>query len=254
MSTPKDELTPIERQAIEQARQCRAKWGAFASLHEAESVLREECREFEEEVFLKEEERSPERIRRELIDIAAVAIRAAEQFGAPLEDVEQLFGHIEAPIPQELVDHLKESVSDLEVKRSLASRETIDKFLHTLRKYIPHVAVNCAQGFPPRETDAGFQIVSCTGADGLALSAALSFAAGLGRRTAEEMSALREKKGERCSHHFRHFGDYTVYVDLSAPLPVLEIATVMEIEHKGCRSVSAGIRWSHEGEAYGHCV
>lgn len=55
--------------------------GPFASLHEAESILREEFEEFVKEVRLKNELRSVQRIRTEAIHTSAVAMRIASQFG-----------------------------------------------------------------------------------------------------------------------------------------------------------------------------
>lgn len=49
----------------------------YASYHEAYGVLKEEVDEFWEEVRLKEANRKPENLRHELIQVAAVAIRAA---------------------------------------------------------------------------------------------------------------------------------------------------------------------------------
>ncbi len=46
------------------------------SAHEAYAVILEELDEFKEEVFLRREKRSPERMKKELIQTAAMCIRA----------------------------------------------------------------------------------------------------------------------------------------------------------------------------------
>jgi hypothetical protein len=57
-------------------------YGDFASMHEAYGVLAEEFRELEDAVFMRQDNSyRKESIRREAIQIAAVAIRIAEQAG-----------------------------------------------------------------------------------------------------------------------------------------------------------------------------
>jgi hypothetical protein len=71
----------VETAAIEVeglCRRCCAKYGPFNSLHEAESVLREEFEELWDEV--KKRERDPARIRSEARDVASVALRIMAQF------------------------------------------------------------------------------------------------------------------------------------------------------------------------------
>lgn len=53
----------------------------YTCAHHALGVLLEEFREFEAEVFLKADLRDPERMRKELVDIAVVCWRAAEDLG-----------------------------------------------------------------------------------------------------------------------------------------------------------------------------
>ena len=55
--------------------------GQYNSLHEAFGVLLEEVDEFWDEVKLKRKKRSRDRIRKELVQIAAVCLKAAEKFG-----------------------------------------------------------------------------------------------------------------------------------------------------------------------------
>jgi hypothetical protein len=55
--------------------------GEFHSAHEAYGVLLEEVEEFWVEVCLKRKDRSPQRMQDELIQIAAVAIKAAMTLG-----------------------------------------------------------------------------------------------------------------------------------------------------------------------------
>jgi len=55
-----------------------AKHGDFNSLHEAYAVILEEVDEFWDEVKKKKEVRDSERIREELIDIAAACLKAIE--------------------------------------------------------------------------------------------------------------------------------------------------------------------------------
>jgi NTP pyrophosphatase (non-canonical NTP hydrolase) len=54
----------------------------YASMHEAYGVLFEEVAEFFDEVRLKQSERDPAAIQKELLQVAAVAIRAARQVSA----------------------------------------------------------------------------------------------------------------------------------------------------------------------------
>ena len=58
-------------------RELEDKWGAFASMHELESVLREEVSEVTSEVF--REHKSPLAIRKELFDVASAALRGIAQ-------------------------------------------------------------------------------------------------------------------------------------------------------------------------------
>lgn len=55
--------------------------GEFNSLHEAYGVLLEEVDELWEEVRKKRKDRDPARIRAELVQIAAVCVKAAAKFG-----------------------------------------------------------------------------------------------------------------------------------------------------------------------------
>lgn len=64
---------------IEQARSVTELHGKFASPHEVYGVLCEELDEFFEEVRKRRTERDPQRMRAELIDIAAAALRAAAE-------------------------------------------------------------------------------------------------------------------------------------------------------------------------------
>jgi hypothetical protein len=57
------------------------KFGTYHSLHEAYAVLLEEVDELKLECWRKDEERSPEMIEHEAIQIAAIAMRIAKQFG-----------------------------------------------------------------------------------------------------------------------------------------------------------------------------
>lgn len=61
----------------------RAKYKPFNSAHEAYGVLAEEVDEFWDEVKKRRTLRSPERMREELIQIAAVAIRAVVDLCTP---------------------------------------------------------------------------------------------------------------------------------------------------------------------------
>lgn len=68
----KDILRDIERE-IERA---SIEHAPYSSAHEAYGVLAEEFREFESEVFKKAAERSKDRMRAELVQVACVAVRA----------------------------------------------------------------------------------------------------------------------------------------------------------------------------------
>lgn len=59
------------------------KFGSFTSLHEIYGVLKEEVREFEDEVFLKTG--TPRRAAEELLQVAAVAFRAYEEIMGMIE-------------------------------------------------------------------------------------------------------------------------------------------------------------------------
>ena len=65
----------------------RKKWGPFASLHEMESVIREEVGEFTAEVFREKKRRK--RAKAELVDIITAAARAWAELdqGEPLSDL-----------------------------------------------------------------------------------------------------------------------------------------------------------------------
>lgn len=52
-------------------------WPDYNSAHEVLGLLDEEFHEFKEEVYKKQAMRSPDKLRKELHDIAAIAIRAA---------------------------------------------------------------------------------------------------------------------------------------------------------------------------------
>lgn len=64
-----------------EAERAVAKHGQFNSLHEAYAVMYEEVDEFWEEVRKKRKKRDPEKIRAELVQIAACCMKAAEKFG-----------------------------------------------------------------------------------------------------------------------------------------------------------------------------
>ncbi|HTI72296.1 MAG TPA: hypothetical protein VMF06_20145 [Candidatus Limnocylindria bacterium] len=70
--------------AIEFAR-AEAEYPRYHSLHEGESILREEFEEFWDEVKLKASKRDPVRIAAELVQIAAVALRIYVSCVAPKE-------------------------------------------------------------------------------------------------------------------------------------------------------------------------
>lgn len=58
---------------------CCGNWPAFNSAHEAYGVLAEEFDEFWDEVKINQKRRDPYKMRAELIQIAAVATRAAAE-------------------------------------------------------------------------------------------------------------------------------------------------------------------------------
>lgn len=65
----------------EEADRAVKKHGQYNSLHEAYGVLVEEVAEFFEEVRKKRSKRNRDNIRQELVQIAAVCLKAAEKFG-----------------------------------------------------------------------------------------------------------------------------------------------------------------------------
>lgn len=74
LSTP---LLDTIDDAVRQIVKDEAKWGPYHSAHEAKGVLDEEVFEFTLEVYKKQSERNLAHMRKELLQIAAVAIRAA---------------------------------------------------------------------------------------------------------------------------------------------------------------------------------
>jgi hypothetical protein len=88
--TAKEQLITMRLAALEiaigDARQLAGRnvqrFRPFNSSHEVFGVLSEEVREFFDEVCKREHQRSPSALRRELLDIAAVALRAASELPA----------------------------------------------------------------------------------------------------------------------------------------------------------------------------
>lgn len=80
--TPMDGILREVRAEVNRANDIH---GGYHSAHEAYAVLLEEVDEFWEEVRRKRSERSPARMREELVQVAAVAVRAIEAL-APLEE------------------------------------------------------------------------------------------------------------------------------------------------------------------------
>ncbi len=76
-------LDTVQRRVVD----LRKKWGPFASLHEMESVIREEVGEFTAEVFREKKRRK--RAKAELVDIITAAARAWAELdqGEPLSDL-----------------------------------------------------------------------------------------------------------------------------------------------------------------------
>jgi hypothetical protein len=60
---------------LHELQQARSAHAPFGSAHEGYAVLLEEVEELKAEVFLKREKRSPERLRKEAIQVAAMAMR-----------------------------------------------------------------------------------------------------------------------------------------------------------------------------------
>lgn len=73
---------PFIQQVAEHAEAIVKKHGQFNSMHEAFGVMWEEVDEFWEEVRKKRKNRRPAAIRTELMQIAAICVKAAEKFGA----------------------------------------------------------------------------------------------------------------------------------------------------------------------------
>jgi NTP pyrophosphatase (non-canonical NTP hydrolase) len=76
-TTPRDRLTQVGLELIEHTRRISAKRKPFSSPHEVYGVLLEEVAEYFDEVLKKDHLRSDWRMRNELLDVAAVALRAA---------------------------------------------------------------------------------------------------------------------------------------------------------------------------------
>lgn len=73
-------IVDVQRRAA----RAQARHGGFASAHEAYAVLKEEVEEYWAEVKKRDHDRDPQRMYQELLDVAAVALRAAEQLRAAL--------------------------------------------------------------------------------------------------------------------------------------------------------------------------
>jgi NTP pyrophosphatase (non-canonical NTP hydrolase) len=65
--------------AIEEALDARLRWPRYNSAHEGLGVLLEEVRELEAHVFRKQKDRDLAAMRKEAIQVAAVAIRFADE-------------------------------------------------------------------------------------------------------------------------------------------------------------------------------
>jgi hypothetical protein len=65
--------------AHDEARRARAKWSTLNSAHEGYGVLVEEFRELEQHVFATQGERDLAAMRKEAIQVAAVALRIASE-------------------------------------------------------------------------------------------------------------------------------------------------------------------------------
>lgn len=68
-----------------EAKRAVEKFGEFNSLHEGFAVMYEEVDELWEIVRMKRSKRDPERIREELVQIAASCLKMSQKFGAPDE-------------------------------------------------------------------------------------------------------------------------------------------------------------------------
>lgn len=82
---PLDRFDGVASESVSVANAAQSRYGDFASMHEAYGVLAEEVAEFLEAVRLRQDDpRRPHSCRAEAIDIAAVALRIAEQSGRVL--------------------------------------------------------------------------------------------------------------------------------------------------------------------------
>ena len=77
METMQERDNQISEEVSNELHQIRQQQRPFNSAHEAYGVISEEVAEFFDEVRLKRKDRNPLRMRHELTQIAAVAIRAA---------------------------------------------------------------------------------------------------------------------------------------------------------------------------------
>lgn len=82
------ETTQFFNDAFQELKRATEQNGPFASGHEAYAVILEELCEFWDEIRLKNEDRDPANMRKELVQVAAMACRASMDLG--LEDHESL--------------------------------------------------------------------------------------------------------------------------------------------------------------------
>jgi hypothetical protein len=80
-----DRIETATEAAGKRAADALTTFGPFASVHEAASVLKEELREIEVEVYRRPGLRSKLSIRNEALDLAAVAIRLAAQMDVDMD-------------------------------------------------------------------------------------------------------------------------------------------------------------------------
>ena len=78
-STPSDPITDAIRDVLDEVATAKELWPPFNSAHEGYGVLDEEFEELKKHVFMKQKNRDLDAMRKEAIQVAAMAVRFASE-------------------------------------------------------------------------------------------------------------------------------------------------------------------------------